>query len=362
MSDKGGDLAAKFRRLIAAHGPMPVARFMGESNAHYYATRDPLGVQSGADGGDFVTAPEISQMFGELCGLWLADLWVRAGRPPDAIYTELGPGRGTLARDALRTMAGAGLEPEVHLVEASPVLRGIQRERVSGACFHEDAASLPDDHPLLVVANEFLDALPIRQLVRTGSGWRERMVGVLDDRFVFLAGDQPMDEALPASHADAPIGTIVETCPGAAAIIGQLAERIANQGGAMLLIDYGHLAPRTGSTLQAVRAHRKLDPFAAPGEADLTAHVDFATLAEVAGRAGCRVQAAKQGDWLRAMGIDLRAAALTRSAPERREEIALACNRLVHADEMGILFKVMAIGAPDWPAGAGFTATAERSQ
>ncbi len=357
MRGWAGDLGAQFRRLIATHGPMPVARFMGESNAHYYATRDPLGLSSGADGGDFVTAPEISQMFGELCGLWLADVWMRAGGPTDPIYAELGPGRGTLARDVLRAMAGAGLRPEVHLVEGSPVLRGLQGAAVPGARFHEDAASLPDDRPLLILANEFLDALPIRQLVRTDRGWRERLVGLREDSFVFVAGDQPMDEAIPDRFDGASEGTVVETCPGATAAIRHLAERLSRQGGAMLLIDYGHLDPQSGSTLQAVRAHRKVSPFAAPGEADLTAHVDFATLAQIAERNGCHVQTATQGDWLREMGIELRAAALAKSAPEQSEDLALACNRLVHADEMGKLFKVLAVIAPDWPAGAGFTSS-----
>lgn len=345
------ELAARFRRLIALHGPMPVARFMGESNARYYAARDPLGAP-----GDFITAPEISQMFGELAGLWLADIWARAGRPADTIYAELGPGRGTLARDALRAMNGAGLAPPVHLVEGSPALRAVQADALPGARFHDDAAGLPGDGPILLAANEFLDALPIRQLVRTAGGWRERMVALAGDDFVFAAGPQPMDDALPPARRQAADGTIIETCPGAAAVVDDLARRIARTGGAAIFFDYGHLAPRSGSTLQAVRAHRKVDPFAAPGEADLTAHVDFDALATVARAAGCAVQMATQGEWLGAMGIDLRAAALTRAAPHRAAEIAAARDRLVNADAMGILFKVMALHAPGWPPGAGFAA------
>lgn len=344
------DLAARFGRLIDAFGPIPVARFMGESNAHYYATRDPLG-----SAGDFTTAPEISQMFGELVGLWLADVWTRAGRPTEAVYAELGPGRGTLAKDALRAMAGAGLRPEVHFVEGSPALREVQGEAVPTGQFHSDAAGLPNDRPLLLVANEFFDALPIRQLVRAEAGWRERMVGRNGDGFAFVGGPQPMDQVVPEVFKDAPVGTIVETNPGAAAVVEEIAGRLSRQGGAALFIDYGHLAPRTGSTLQAVRAHRKVDPLAHPGKADLTAHVDFAVLADIARKAGCRVQTATQGGWARAMGIDLRAEALARAAPRRREEIVAARDRLVQADEMGDLFKVMAITAPGWPAGAGFS-------
>jgi NADH dehydrogenase [ubiquinone] 1 alpha subcomplex assembly factor 7 len=350
-----GDLAARFRRLIADVGPISVTRFMGESNAQYYATRDPLGTSRGSRGGDFVTAPEISQMFGELTGLWLAALWDRAGRPADAIYAELGPGRGTLAKDALRAMAGAGLRPEAHFVEGSPALRAIQAEALPSAIFHADAGSLPEHAPLLILANEFLDALPVRQLVRTEAGWRERMVAINGDGFAFVAGFQPLEYAPPSELSDSPVGAIVEINPGAAAVVEEIARRLASQGGAALIFDYGHLAPRTGSTLQAVRAHRKVDPLAAPGEADLTAHVDFTALAEIATAAGCNVCTAPQGAWLEAMGIDLRAEALARAAPERADEIQVSKNRLVSPEQMGKLFKVMAITGPSWPAGVGFS-------
>ena len=348
----GGDLAARFRRLIRSHGPMPVARFMGESNALYYASRDPLGAA-----GDFTTAPEISQMFGEMVGLWLADVWNRAGRPAGAIYVELGPGRGTLARDALRAMASAGLHPEVHLVEASPALRGKQAGAIAAARFHESLDTLPEGRPLLLAANEFLDALPVRQLVRTRDGWRERLVALGDDDgFVFAAGPSPMDEAVPEGFAEAPEGTVLETSPAAAALVAEVARRIDVEGGAALFIDYGHTEPRSGATLQAVRAHRKLDVFAAPGEADLTAHVDFATLAALARRSGIAVATATQGAWLGAMGIGLRAQALGARFPARLEEIAGAHDRLVSPAQMGELFKVMALSARDWPRGAGFAA------
>ena len=351
-------LAAGFRRLIAQHGPMPVSRYMGESNARYYATRDPLGAA-----GDFTTAPEISQMFGEFVGLWLADIWTRAGRPEGAIYVELGPGRGTMALDVLRAMASQGLRPEVHLVEGSEALRAIQAGSLAGAQFHETIDTLPEDRPILLAANEFLDALPIRQLVMTENGWRERMVALDEaERFVFAAGRSPMDEAVPEDRRVAEVGTVIETCPAAAALVEALARRIDIQGGAGLLVDYGHLSPRTGSTLQAVRGHAKCDVFAAPGEMDLTAHVDFATLASIAARSGLATAATTQGGWLDAMGIGLRAQALAERSPDRAGEILAARDRLASPQAMGELFKCLALGARDWPRGAGFPEGQRRSR
>ena len=343
-------LSEIFSRLIANLGPISVMHFMGEANARYYAARDPLGAA-----GDFVTAPEISQMFGELIGLWLADIWTRAGRPEGVHYVELGPGRGTLARDALRAAGKAGLAPQVHFVEGSPALRAIQARAVPQARWHDDLASLPGEGPILLVANEFLDALPVRQMVRADAGWRERMVGHEDGRFLPVVGDRPMDAAVPATLRDAEPGTIIETCPGAAAVVSEVAMRLAAQGGAALFIDYGHAAFRTGSTLQAVRAHRKVDPFADPGEADLTALVDFATMAEVAQRHHARwLGTVEQGRWLRSLGIEARANALAKAAPGQTADVVAARDRLIAPDQMGALFKVMGLTAPAWPDGAGF--------
>lgn len=342
------DLASRFRRLIVRHGPMPVARYMGESNALYYSSRDPLGVD-----GDFVTAPEISQMFGEMVGLWCADLWSRAGRP-DIAYVELGPGRGTLARDALRAMASQNLMPPVHLVEGSPALRGVQAGALGHPHFHDSIDTLPEDRPLLIVANEFLDALPVRQLVQTQVGWRERMVALEGEDFVFAAGPTPMDDAVPEVQRDQPIGTVIETCPAAAALVEAIARRIDVQGGAALLIDYGHFEPRGGETLQAIRAHHKLGIFDAPGEMDLTAHVDFATLGLIARREGLALDTANQGEWLTRMGIGVRAGALAARSPGSARDVVSAHQRLVAPEEMGDLFKVMALTARDWPRGAGF--------
>ena len=343
-------LAAIFARLIANTGPISLMHYMGESNARYYAARDPFG-----EAGDFITAPEISQMFGELIGLWLADLWIRAGRDEPVHYVELGPGRGTLARDALAATKRYGLTPRIHFVEGSPELRDIQLAIVPGAQFHNDLSSVPMYGPVLIVSNEFLDALPVRQLVKTADGWRERMVALGGDAFIPVAGNQPMDAALPEARRQAAEGTIIETCPGAAAVVYEIAGRLLEQGGAALLIDYGHDALREGSTLQAVREHRMVDPFILPGEADLTAHVDFATLAMIAKSRGVKwLGTVPQGRWLRELGIETRAESLAAFAPQHAAAINAAKDRLIGEGQMGLLFKVMGLAAPTWPDGAGF--------
>jgi len=340
----------RFARLIAATGPITLAQFMAESNARYYDSRDPLG-----SAGDFITAPEISQMFGELLGLWLADIWDRAGRPDNVHYVELGPGRGTLARDALSAARRFGLTPKVHFVEGSSALAAIQRELIPDATWHSDLANVPDDAPLLIVANEFLDALPIRQLVRGPSGWRERMVGLDGDTLVPLVGERPMDAVIPPEFADAAPGTILEACPAAAAITGEISRRLTAQGGAALIIDYGRAEMTTGSTLQALRAHQHVDPFAYPGEADLTAHVDFSVLPAIAQSHGARwLGTTEQGAFLNALGLTARTEALSRAAPDQAAAIHAAAHRLAAPEAMGALFKVMGLAAPNWPEGAGF--------
>jgi SAM-dependent MidA family methyltransferase len=346
MADEA-TLADRLARAITLAGPIPIAQFMAAANAHYYATRDPLGA-----GGDFTTAPEISQMFGELIGLWAADLWDRAGRPETA-WVELGPGRGTLTADALRAAAKAGFAPPVHFVETSPTLRAAQAERVPDATWHDDVTTLPEDLPLIVVANEFFDALPIRQLVRHGGGWAERYVACQDTLFIPIAGKGLPAEIIPAPLRNAAPGSIVETSPASVAIFRALARRIAHQGGAVLTVDYGYEGPAIGDTLQAVRGHAFSNPFENPGEHDLTAHVDFATLAAAASVEGVALSPITgQGAFLRALGIDARAAALARAAPDR--DIAADRDRLTVA--MGALFKVLAVTAPNWPEPAGFAA------
>jgi NADH dehydrogenase [ubiquinone] 1 alpha subcomplex assembly factor 7 len=342
-------LQARLARRILADGPISVERFMAEANAHYYAGRDPLG-----RAGDFVTASEVSQMFGELVGACLADLWIRAGRPP-AHYVELGPGRGTLAADALRAMRGATFTPPVHFVETSPVLATIQADLVPQARIHASIATLPADAPLLIVANEFLDALPIRQFLQTDAGWRERMIGWSGSGFVPVPGLVPVEEAVPAALRQAPLGSIVETSPVALELVAQIAERLAAQGGAAIFIDYGHTVSAAGETLQAVTGHAYAEPFADPGGRDLTAHVDFAAIAQSAQSAGLTIAGpVAQGRWLEALGIAARAATLAKAAPARAAEIAAAHARLTRPEQMGSLFKAMAIIAPTWPQPAGF--------
>ncbi|MET0307711.1 MAG: SAM-dependent methyltransferase [Sphingomonas sp.] len=331
-------------------GPIPLSQFMGAANAHYYGTRDPLGSR-----GDFTTAPEISQMFGELIGLWLADLWDRAGRPDGARYLELGPGRGTLAVDALRAMAKAGLAPPVDFVETSPTLREAQKERVPHAEWHLGFVGLPEEGPLLVVANEFFDALPIRQLVATGEGWRERLVACQDTLFLPIAGDRSFDMIIPPALRGAPTGSILETSPASVATLRGLAQRLLAQGGAALVVDYGYEGPAIGDTLQAVRGHQYANPFDEPGEADLTAHVDFATLREAAEAEGLVAYGPiTQGAFLSALGIDARTEALAKASPERADQLAEDRDRLIGDEAMGDLFKVLALTAPGWPVPAGF--------
>lgn len=345
-------LAERLRRQIEVGGPISVTHYMAEANAHYYGTRDPLGVD-----GDFTTAPEISQMFGELVGLCLADVWQRSGRRVDALYVELGPGRGTLAVDALRAMAAAALAPRPHFIETSPVLRDRQQAVLPTAQFHDDLDTLPDHGPLLVVANEFFDALPVRQMVRTANGWRERVViAEGDGRFAPMPGYRAMDGAVPAALADAEEGAIVEVSPAAATVALALANRIARQGGAALIIDYGYEGPVAKDTLQAVRGHKHADPFTEVGESDLTAHVDFTLIGNMARQAGLTVLGPViQGDFLGMLGIDARAAQLARQSPDRAEEVTAARMRLVSAEQMGTLFKVMAFVHPDWALPEGFS-------
>ncbi len=322
---------------------------MAAANAEYYATRDPLGVA-----GDFTTAPEISQMFGELIGLWCADLWQRAGSPA-CHYVELGPGRGTLAVDALRAMGTAGLAPNVHCVETSLVLRRMQAERLPGTIWHDDITTLPDDAPLLIVANEFFDALPIQQLVRSGNGWRQRMIACQDILFLPVTGKAVPDAIIPEGLRDAPAGSVLETAPAAVKVVRDLATRLVQQGGAALIVDYGYDGPALGETLQGVRAHGFANPFAAPGSIDLSAHVDFTTLGAAATVAGARVYGAvPQRDFLGQLGLAGRAAALAQLVPDRAAEIAAAHQRLTAPDAMGTLFRAMALTGKDWPVPGGF--------
>lgn len=321
-------LERALRERIQAEGPITVEAYMQACNEYYYATRDPLG-----QSGDFTTAPEISQMFGELVGAALAECWARAGSPAEAIYAELGPGRGTLAADALRVLRAAGFAGEAHLVETSPVLRQMQMHAVPGSHIHECVDDLPA-RPLLLVANEFLDALPVQQ-----------HVGAMERRVTVAGGGLAFDRD----------GEIVETSPARDEAVRAIAARLAEHGGVALLIDYGHARSSRGDTLQAVRAHRYASVLDSPGEQDLTAHVDFEAVQSVAEAAGASVTPlVTQGEWLIRLGIEARTAALARSNSDRTDDIETALHRLTDEDQMGELFKVVAIHAPDWPQPAGF--------
>lgn len=354
-------LGSLLSRRIAATGPITLADYMAECLLHpehgYYATRDPFGVA-----GDFITAPEITQMFGELVGLALAQAWLDQGAPRPFVLAELGPGRGTLMADILRATArvrGFAESAVIHLVEASPVLRAAQAATIAphAAHWHRTVADLPD-LPVFVVANEFFDALPIRQFVRHGQGWAERHVALVPgsegDRVLgFGLGTPTPYGGLARRLADTADGDIVETCAPAAPIIDRIATAIATRGGAALIVDYGDWRSH-GDTFQALRHHAPVDPFAMPGAADLTAHVDFEPLAHAATRAGAVASPmVPQGVFLERLGITARATRLARELQGvARDAHVAAHRRLTHPEEMGSLFKCLAItpaAAPPFP-------------
>ncbi|MGY6534551.1 MAG: class I SAM-dependent methyltransferase [Pararhodobacter sp.] len=350
-------LADILLRRIRAGGPVTLADYMAECLMHpqhgYYATRDPLGTA-----GDFTTAPEISQMFGELLGLCLAQSWLDQGAPAPFVLAEPGPGRGTLMADiwrATRAVPGFHAAARVHLIEASPRLRAVQAERLAGlpATWHTTIDALPDDAPLWLIANEFFDALPIRQFQRSGEGWRERVVGVQGDRLVLgLTAPAPQRD-LAHRLADTAEGDIVETCPGATAVMAAIARRVATRGGAAVIVDYGHWGSR-GDTFQAVQGHAYADPLAQPGMADLTAHVDFRALAQAA-HPLAHSALIPQGVLLARLGLGPRAERLARGMVGAvLENHRSATHRLTDPAEMGNLFKALALVAPGAPLPPGF--------
>ena len=365
------ELQTYLRDLIVQEGPLTLEHYMSLALGHptmgYYITRDPLGAA-----GDFTTAPEISQMFGELLGLWAAECWVSMGAPAQLRLIELGPGRGTLMQDALRA---ASVVPafaqaiDVHLVETSPELGRLQHERLekSGVpiTWHSDVETIPPG-AAIVIANEFFDALPVRHYVRDAQGWRERLVGLdRDGRFAF--GLSPDLE--PSLAIDAPEGSIIEVCPAGQQIMNTLAARLVEHGGAALIIDYGYTQTALGETLQALKGHSFVDPLAEPGEADLTTHVDFAALGRAARATGAAVHGPlTQGDFLTKLGIFDRAQALAKRANDQQfAQIESALARLVSPeknikvadgqfDGMGELFKVICVTAPSLATPPGFAA------
>jgi NADH dehydrogenase [ubiquinone] 1 alpha subcomplex assembly factor 7 len=346
-------LAQILARRIASEGPMPLSAYMADCLLHpahgYYTTRDPFGAA-----GDFITAPEISQMFGEMLGLCLAQAWLDQGAPPRFTLAELGPGRGTLMADVLRAtrgIAGFHAAADVMLVEASPVLRAVQARAVPHARWADTVDKLPDA-PLFLLANEFFDALPVRQFIRRGAGWAEVEVGVRDG--ALCLGQRPVAGGLDARLADTTEGDVVEICAALPAITAAIGTRIAACGGAALIVDYGGWRS-LGDTVQALRAHRPEGILANPGQADLTAHVDF----EAIGTHAAPAQASTmipQGVLLERLGITARAQTLARSLEGAALQAHVAAHRrLTHADEMGHLFKAMALAPAGGPLPPGFS-------
>lgn len=355
-------IAQKIAGRIRAGGPLTLAAFMTmalhDPDGGYYARSSPIGAQ-----GDFTTAPEISQIFGELIGLWCAALWQRMGRPDPFILAELGPGRGVLISDMLRAAAlvpGFSSALRLHLVEASPRLRAEQQKRLCEAkpVWIEGAEQLPDG-PIVLVANEFLDALPIRQFARGRSEWSERMVA-LDPKGAFVFVDGPESPAasllVPASQRHSPPGTIAEICPGALGLAASLGARLARAPGAALFVDYGRFPSTPGPTLRAVSRHRPVAALAAPGSADLSAEVDFETFAEAARASGAATYGpVTQGRFLAALGAEQRLAMLSaRATPTQRRALESGVRRLLDPAEMGEAFKVVSLLSPGLPPPPGF--------
>jgi len=343
-------LAVRLHERIAREGPISVADYMDacltDARGGYYTSRQPIGAS-----GDFITAPEISQIFGELIGLWAACVWQAMGAPTSVIVAEFGPGRGTLLADAMRAWRSAKAFADsvsLALIERSQVLRETQKETLRGASqpirWHETLDAVPRGLPLIVIANEFLDALPVRQFVRRKGVWRERCVGLnAGGRLAFTEGSAVDDGTLP----EAPEGAIIERRPATGRLLASLAARAKEAPLTALFIDYGHERSGLGDTLQAVRHHRYADPLAAPGETDLTAHVDFAALKREAEALGLKAYGPMpQGEFLIRLGLlERRDRLIAAARPEQRELISSGAARLADPSRMGVLFKVLALAS-----------------
>jgi NADH dehydrogenase [ubiquinone] 1 alpha subcomplex assembly factor 7 len=337
---------------IQENGPMTVADYMAaclyDPQDGYYATRPSIGGETA----DFLTAPEASQMFGELIGLWCAHEWDQLGKPAINLI-ELGPGRGVMMQDLLRAtrhVEGFQDAASITFVETSAPLRDEQEARVPSAEWAPRLEDAPPG-PSLILGNEFLDCLPIRQFVRGEDGWHEKLVG-LDEMDDLIFG---LSAALPAPDSDDELGAVREIAPGLESIIYEIERRLHEAPGRVLFIDYGYIEPEGADTLQALKNHKKIDPIDTPGEADLTAHVDFARIAHLAENAQLTVHGPiTQALFLRGLGIDVRAEALARANPAHAERLQRELKRLTDPEQMGALFKVICLSSPNLPAPAGF--------
>jgi SAM-dependent MidA family methyltransferase len=359
-------LLDRLKAQIAHDGPISVAEYftrcLHDPRDGYYANRPAIASARDGEGGDFLTAPGVSQMFGELIGLWTLETWNRMGRPAPVRLVEMGPGDGALMSDILR--AGR-LMPEfleaadLWLVEVSPPLRAVQAERLGdarpSASWTDRLEAVPAGAPLLLVANEVLDCLPAHQFVRTPTGWAERVVG-LDEAGALAFGLKALGPAASAAPGAAPpfqgeglpVGALVEASPAQAALGAEIGHRVARDGGAALLIDYGRDAPGPGDTLQALKAHAKVSPLAEPGQADLTVWADFPAVLAAGVEAGAATgPILPQGAFLKALGIEARAEALAAARPDQADKLARQLDRLSGPDQMGDLFKVACLFAPD---------------
>ena len=360
-------LEAYIKQLIKKMGPIPVSQYMslvlGHPKYGYYQKQNPLGVK-----GDFITSPEISQVFGEVCGMYLASIWQKFGRPNQTRLVELGPGRGTMISDILRA---ASFVPNflqslsVHLVETSRVLRTEQENLLKKKFgeievnWHVSLDQIPEG-PVLVVANEFFDALPVEQFIKTQTGWNQRCVGLSEAEELTFA-ECPIDQRLEFNipfyvEETAKIGEIYEICFPAHQVVKELSKRIGKNGIGALIIDYGHIEAGLGDTLQAVRKHKYADPLISPGDSDLTTHVDFNALYQIADLDDARVSGpVRQGSFLESIGIIERTEVLARNMPPNLVgDFVAATNRLTEPKGMGSLFKVMVITNRQLPTPPGF--------
>lgn len=335
------------KKQIRSVGPMNVGAFMAQALGHpehgYYMNRDPFGVV-----GDFTTAPEISQMFGEMIGAWVADIWTQTGAPEKFILLECGPGRGTLMADALRAtknVKGFHAALSLHFLETSPALRAMQEKALSSYCpvWHESPDTIPENLPLIVIGNEFLDALPVRQLQKTKTGWVERVVG-LDERGDFCFSLIPYIGTAPDGPGAAAEGHVFEFSPAQVSFVSEICQRIKRQGGAALFIDYGENESKYGESLQAIADHKVVSIFESIGEADISANVDFGAIVQAVKKEGVSVFGpVEQGDFLKNLGIEQRAAMLMKAAANasQKEDIEKALHRLCDSGQMGSMFKAI---------------------